>query len=66
MSQQPDVDPIPSDRPITDDPERLPPEDIDPLDPDLPDIEDPDILPKDDLDPDVAAIDDPDRQVRPL
>ena len=52
MSQRPDDDPSPLDRPITDDPERLPPDEIDPLDPAIPDIDDPDRLPAEDIDPD--------------
>ncbi|MCL5497704.1 hypothetical protein M5Y49_03260 [Escherichia coli] len=41
MSQQPNYDdPLPSDRPLHDDPERLPPDEK-PLDPNVPDINDP-------------------------
>ncbi|KAB0889641.1 hypothetical protein FZI56_13210 [Cronobacter sakazakii] len=41
MSQQPNYDdPLPSDRPLHDDPERLPPDEK-PLDPDVPDTNDP-------------------------
>lgn len=66
MSQRPDDDPSPLDRPITDDPERLPPDEIDSLDPAIPDIDDPDRLPAEDIDPDLPDIDDPDQPVRPL
>lgn len=42
MSQQSNYDdPLPSDKPVPDDPEWLPPNE-DPLEPDLPDINDPD------------------------